>query len=153
MLQRQHNDACDFLGSEKAGLALAIEADKCKWANGEWQNLLANHSLLLTTPQLFLDAVTHEFLELSQFNLLIVDDCQHSLGGKGDHPYAGILRLASGLPDLRIIGFYKVYPLSDRKCQRPERDNVNRRKRKRDNLQEDLEKIMRATKVLSVTEY
>ena len=69
------------------------------WQAQEWQDRIEHCNVLVTTPQLLLNALDDLYVTLSHFCVLVVDSCQHC---KKKHPFATILRRhATGI---RILG-------------------------------------------------
>ena len=84
---------CHVIGSSK------VDA----WGRDGWRDLVEKHDLLITTPQLFLDVLDVQFLRLSAFCVLIVDECQHCAGS---HPFARMFAEHYHLRsmELRVLG-------------------------------------------------
>ena len=99
-----HDDAARFAHLRQCQVIGNAEVDS--WDRRGWLELIWDHDLLITTPQLFLDVLKQGFLELSMFGVVVFYECRHC-SSRG-HPYAGILaehhqRCAD--KDIRILGF------------------------------------------------
>ena len=57
------------------------------WGQEQWHEAVMGADLLITTAQLFLDALNAHYVHLSSFCVMVVDECQHS---SGSHPFAKI---------------------------------------------------------------
>ena len=55
----------------------------------------------MTTPQLLLDAMDAQHVDLSCFTIMIVDECQHC---SGSHPFAKIFRRYYAPDHVRVLG-------------------------------------------------
>ncbi|TCD70873.1 Dicer-like protein 2 [Steccherinum ochraceum] len=61
----------------------ASEPDQ--WKDAEmWKKLLSTHRIMVSTPQILLDALNHGYVHLSQIGLLIFDEAHHATA---KHPY------------------------------------------------------------------
>ena len=67
----------------------------------EWDRTVVNCNVLLTTPQLFLNALDSRYTDLGSFCLLVIDSCQHC---SGKHPFATILSNYVGENEIRVLG-------------------------------------------------
>ena len=79
-------------------------ADVDSWGKAQWCDLVSQHNLIITTPQLLLDTLDAKYLELSLFATVVVSECQHC---SGRHPFARIFsdhysRVPSG--QIRVLG-------------------------------------------------
>ena len=86
--------ACQILGS----------AEVDAWTRDEWHENVVNNkncNVLLTTPQLFLNALDSKYIELEYFSVLVIDSCQHC---SGKHPFATILTKYAHKVNIRVIG-------------------------------------------------
>jgi endoribonuclease Dicer len=67
----------------------ALEPDQWKDAT-LWQTVLSTHRIMVTTPQVLLDALRHGFILLGRdINLLIFDEAHHAVD---NHPYNRIMK-------------------------------------------------------------
>lgn len=67
----------------------ALEPDQWKSPN-LWKKALASHRVIVTTPQVLLDALRHGYVNLgSDIGLLVVDEAHHAADR---HPYNMIMR-------------------------------------------------------------
>ena len=74
------------------------------WKQEEWNETVSNHDVLITQPQLFLETLDNKFLKLSEFCVIVFEECQHC---SRHHPYAKIVArhcqyLQSN--EIRIVG-------------------------------------------------
>ncbi|KAI0074129.1 P-loop containing nucleoside triphosphate hydrolase protein [Panus rudis PR-1116 ss-1] len=53
-----------------------------------WRKLLDTHRIMVTTPQILLDALSHGFVSLGEVSLLVFDEAHHAASG---HPYNAIM--------------------------------------------------------------
>lgn len=53
-----------------------------------WRKLLETHRIMVTTPQILLDALSHGFVSLGEVSLLVFDEAHHAASG---HPYNAIM--------------------------------------------------------------
>ena len=79
-------------------------AEVDSWGKAKWCDLVSQHNLIITTPQLLLDTLDAKYLELSLFATVVVSECQHC---SGRHPFARIFsdhysRVPSG--QIRVLG-------------------------------------------------
>ena len=65
------------------------------WGVAKWTKELREHNILVMTRQIFLDSLTHNFMSMSQVNLIIFDECHHAV--KND-PYVQIMRFYNECP-------------------------------------------------------
>ncbi len=49
------------------------------WQNAKWWQELDGHNILVMTRQIFLDALIHAFVRMSQINLIVFDECHHAV--------------------------------------------------------------------------
>ena len=59
------------------------------WDKPTWEKEFNESNVLVMTAQIFLDLLLHEYIHLSQVNLLIFDECHHA---KNNHPYKQIMQ-------------------------------------------------------------
>ena len=72
------------------------------WEKGEWQSQLREVDILITTPQLFLDALEEKLVNFSIFGIIVIFECQHC---HGTHPFAKICSLyVKGNKCVRVLG-------------------------------------------------
>lgn len=66
----------------------ALEPDQ--WKSAElWERVLSTHRVIVSTPQVFLDALRHGYINLGKdISLLVFDEAHHATG---DHPYTRIM--------------------------------------------------------------
>ena len=67
----------------------ALEPDQ--WKNAElWANVLLTHRIMVSTPQVLLDALRHGYIILGRdISLLIFDEAHHAVD---NHPYNRIMQ-------------------------------------------------------------
>lgn len=60
----------------------------------DWNNRVTAAHVIVSTPEIFLQALTHGFMHISKVNLLIIDECHHAIStsSSSSHPYAQIMR-------------------------------------------------------------
>jgi hypothetical protein len=78
-----------------------------RWGKDDWRAIVAQHNIIISTPQLVLDAPDARHLHLCTFSTLVVNECQHC---SGRHPFARIFADHYGLvhPDqIRVLGLSK----------------------------------------------
>ena len=83
---RQYNELAQQLPELCAKLIIG-NAKVDTWVRQDWQRELFDTKFLMTTPQLFQDALDARNLYLQNFCILVVDQCQHCCGS---HPFAKI---------------------------------------------------------------
>lgn len=82
-----------------------------QWKSAElWERVLNTHRVIVSTPQVFLDALRHAYIDLGKdISLLVFDEAHHATG---DHPYARIMdfyyRIEERPASLRIYGISQV---------------------------------------------
>lgn len=88
----------------------ALEPDQWKSAD-LWKHVLSTHRVIVSTPQVFLDALRHAYINLGRdISLLIFDEAHHATG---NHPYTMIMtEFYHGIPELptseRIYGVSQI---------------------------------------------
>ena len=77
-------------------------SDVDAWGRAQWRTAVDTTDIVLTSPQLFLDAVMAGHVALTMFCAVAFDECQHCIGS---HPFSNLARLilASG-EDIRMLG-------------------------------------------------
>ena len=60
------------------------------WDLAKWQLELDKYNILVLTRQIFLDMLQHNFVQMSQVNLIVFDECHHAV--KND-PYVQIMKI------------------------------------------------------------
>ena len=60
------------------------------WGLAKWMSELNEHHILVLTRQIFLEMLQHNFVEMSQVNLIVFDECHHAV--KND-PYVQIMKI------------------------------------------------------------
>jgi ERCC4-related helicase len=66
-----------------------LEPDQWKSA-AVWEKVLQTHRVIVSTPQVFLDALRHAYIDLGKdISLLVFDEAHHATG---DHPYTRIMQ-------------------------------------------------------------
>ena len=93
--------------------AIIGNADVDVWTRKDWQAAVAETFFLVTTPQLFLEALDAEKLELSAFCVLVVDGCQHCAGS---HPLGKIF--SKHYSQTHTRGAIRVLGLSENRAGR-----------------------------------
>ena len=75
------------------------------WGREQWQEAVMGADYLVTTLQLFLDALEAHHVDLSTFCVMVGDECQHC---SGSHPFATIFPkhyIREGVKgQLRVLG-------------------------------------------------
>jgi endoribonuclease Dicer len=87
-LAEQHKETIE----EILGLKVACwtsETKKKTWNKTKYVDEFESNHIVVATAQLFLDAVKHSFLSISQINVLIFDECHH---GDNNHPYHELMK-------------------------------------------------------------
>ncbi|XP_074292771.1 endoribonuclease Dicer homolog 2-like [Silene latifolia] len=59
------------------------------WEAARWKDEQEKHEVLVMTPKILLDALSHTFIKLDMIKVLIFDECHNA---KGKHPYACIMK-------------------------------------------------------------
>ncbi|KAH9620604.1 hypothetical protein KSS87_015515 [Heliosperma pusillum] len=59
------------------------------WEASRWKDEQEKHEVLVMTPKILLDALSHTFIKLDMIKVLIFDECHNA---KGKHPYACIMK-------------------------------------------------------------
>lgn len=54
-----------------------------------WKKLLEDHPIMVSTPQILLDALRHGFISLGDISLLVFDEAHHATS---KHPYNSIMQ-------------------------------------------------------------
>lgn len=55
-----------------------------------WQKIMADHRVVVSTPQVLVDALRHSYVNLGlDINLLVFDEAHHAVR---DHPYSVLMR-------------------------------------------------------------
>lgn len=72
------------------------------WNDDWWKKQTRQHQLLLMTPQVCVNVLTHTFIDPADVALLVLDECHHVLEGK--HPYAQVMDLMVASRSTRILG-------------------------------------------------
>ncbi len=49
------------------------------WQNAKWWQEFDGHNVLVMTRQIFMDALSHTFVRMSQINLIVFDECHHAV--------------------------------------------------------------------------
>ena len=109
--------ACHVIGSS------TVDA----WEKEQWETHLHEKDLLVTTPQLFLDTLGANSIDLSLFGVLVLHECQHC---SGSHPFAKLFSdhyVSPGCQgEMRVLGLSRN--LVKRKVKEPtERQRLIRR--------------------------
>lgn len=63
------------------------------WNESEWEKEFNENNVLVMIAQIFLNLLNHSYIQLSQVNLLIFDECHHA---KKKHPYRQIMQVFDG---------------------------------------------------------
>ena len=98
---RQYLDCSRMAYKDLSVCAVIGSVEVDGWGKEEWNRTVVNHNVLLTTPQLFLEALQSRFTDLDSFCLLVIDSCKHCLG---KHPFATILSTYVGEHEIRVLG-------------------------------------------------
>ena len=96
---RQHYEIAKESGLQPQCVIGSAEVDM--WGQKQWHDTIADANVLVTTPQLLLDAMDAQHVDLSCFTIMIVDECQHC---SGSHPFAKIFRRYYAPDDVRVLG-------------------------------------------------
>lgn len=59
------------------------------WDADTWNKELEKHEVLVMTPKILLDALSHTYIKLEMIKVLIFDECHNA---RGKHPYACIMK-------------------------------------------------------------
>uniref|UniRef100_A0A803KMM7 Uncharacterized protein n=1 Tax=Chenopodium quinoa TaxID=63459 RepID=A0A803KMM7_CHEQI len=59
------------------------------WDAAIWQKQLDEHEVIVMTPKILLDALSHTYIKLDKIKVLIFDECHNA---RGNHPYARIMK-------------------------------------------------------------
>lgn len=59
------------------------------WNKSTWEEEFNEYNVLVMIAQIFCDLLEHSYIQLSQVNLLIFDECHHA---KKNHPYKQIMQ-------------------------------------------------------------
>lgn len=62
------------------------------WDNYKWATELANHEVLVMTPQILLNMLIHRFITMKGIALICFDECHHA---RKKHPYNSIMQVCS----------------------------------------------------------
>lgn len=65
------------------------ETHKKSWSKARYHDELDEHQVIVATAQLFLDAVKHSYIKISQLNVVVYDECHH---GRMNHPYHELMK-------------------------------------------------------------
>ncbi|KAG2220792.1 hypothetical protein INT45_012461, partial [Circinella minor] len=60
-----------------------------KWSEENWKQIFKENDICVMTAQIFLDILRHGFIEMTQINLIIFDECHHCIK---KHPYRLIMK-------------------------------------------------------------
>ncbi|KAF8919202.1 P-loop containing nucleoside triphosphate hydrolase protein [Mucidula mucida] len=60
-----------------------------------WQRKFAQHDVIVTTPQVLYNLITHSVWKISKVSLLVFDECHHT---RKNHPYNMIMREYCNVP-------------------------------------------------------
>lgn len=69
------------------------------WRREDWQKMFEKNQIHVATTQIILDVVQHGYMSMSQFNLIIFDECHHARGNHCMH---------------RLMQFYQPVAISQR---------------------------------------
>ncbi|KAF9025151.1 P-loop containing nucleoside triphosphate hydrolase protein [Hymenopellis radicata] len=64
-----------------------------------WESKFAQHDVIVTTPQVFYNLITHSVWKISKVSLLVFDECHHT---RKNHPYNMIMREYQIAPELDL---------------------------------------------------
>lgn len=87
-LANQHTETID----EMLGLDVACwtsETKKKSWNRDRFREEFERHQVIVATVQLFVDAIKHSFVDISEINVLVLDECHHA---RADHPYHELMK-------------------------------------------------------------
>ena len=87
-------------GTHRARLIIGTP-DVDAWDRAHWRYAVERCDLVLTSPQLFLDAMESGHLNIADFGALAFDQCQHCIGR---HPFAEIVRRVRLRDGVRLLG-------------------------------------------------
>ncbi|THH28228.1 hypothetical protein EUX98_g5976 [Antrodiella citrinella] len=87
LIEQQKNVIASAIPVSVGLISGASEPDQWKDA-GMWRRLLDSHRIIISTPQILLDALNHGFVHLSQMGLLVFDEAHHAAD---KHPYNMIM--------------------------------------------------------------
>lgn len=88
LIEQQHKVISDHIPVSVGQVTGASEPDQWKDAK-VWRKLIDSHRILVTTPQILLDALHHGYMSLGEIGLLVFDEAHHAIS---DHPYNVIMR-------------------------------------------------------------
>ncbi|XP_052740940.1 endoribonuclease Dicer isoform X2 [Bicyclus anynana] len=74
------------------------------WDKSKWDIELSKHQVIVATSQILCDMLTHQYISLSDINLIIFDECHHAVE---DHPMRLIMKHFENCPKQeqpRILG-------------------------------------------------
>lgn len=60
------------------------------WTKNEWMKEIESNQVLVMTSQIFVNILSHGFIQLNQVNLIIFDECHHAVK---DHPMRQVMKL------------------------------------------------------------
>uniref|UniRef100_A0A6T0E1R0 RNA helicase n=1 Tax=Chrysotila carterae TaxID=13221 RepID=A0A6T0E1R0_CHRCT len=60
-----------------------------EWARADWRDCVGDHDVLVGTPAVFLNALSKDFIQMSDIALLIFDECHQAVGKS---PMASIMK-------------------------------------------------------------
>lgn len=88
------------------------------WKKPDWDKQFRENQVLVCTTQVLLNCILHKFISLTDFNLLVFDECHHATGNHAMHQFMQQFqneRDQSGLP--RVIGLTGVLIKSSKESQ------------------------------------
>lgn len=87
-LANQHTETInDMLGLKVA--CWTSDTKKKSWDRERFRAEFERHQIIVATVQLFVDAIKHSFVSISEINVLILDECHHA---RADHPYHELMK-------------------------------------------------------------
>lgn len=87
-LANQHTETIDdMLGFKVA--CWTSDTKKKTWNREKFREEFESNQVIVATVQLFVDAIKHSFVKISEINVLVLDECHHA---RSDHPYHELMK-------------------------------------------------------------